>query len=170
MQVYAAPLLSEGQGSSTLSCNNKVKRSLECLAHCSEQRPAHAPTVARIIHLVHTAHRVYLHETNLATVCPPTIGPQPVEANTIQAFIEELQAFSHDIPGEQVLIWATFIMASSCESYEHRLFFEQFFSKHHVRNGFGNLRQALWHLQRIWSRPPGQRWSRMLPDTAAFVM
>lgn len=184
MRVYAAPFLSEENGLKTLSSPEHTTQGLECLNHCSQQRPDAAAAVPLITSLMQQAYHIYLQQALRAEGSSSSPSPSPSVISTpasdsthlVQRFKETLEAFPDGWPGEQVLIWATFIAASDCVLDEHKAFFEGVFLRYFVRSGFGNILSGLEHLRRIWahqrscSERERGRWTLLLPRTRGFVM
>lgn len=176
MRVYAAPLLSEQKGRETISSQIQMVQLFDCLNYCSWQHPEHSLTVSFVRDLVYQARDIYLEQVLLESPSVPA-SPVIMESNNtpdsikrVQRFKETLEAFPHDSPGEQVLIWASFVAASGCVLDEHKAFFKDVFLRHYARSGFVNLLRALEYLQKIWARAPGERWTSLLPQARVFIM
>lgn len=159
MLVYAAPLLSEEKGFATLSSPWRIAQFFDCINHCAQHRPEHASTVSIVRDILQQARGIYLQQTDAE-----------ISIQRVQRFIDTLQAFPPNSPGEQVLIWASFIAASDCLLDEHKAFFERTFQRHHARNGFSNLPRGVDHLHEIWARNPSDKWASLLPHARLFIM
>ncbi|KAB2570643.1 hypothetical protein DBV05_g10694 [Lasiodiplodia theobromae] len=166
MRVYAAPLISEENGFQALSSQGQTEQVFECLNYCSQQRPDAAAAAPFIMSLVRQAHDIYLRQA--------VPLPSASDSTTlVQRFKHTLESFPHDLPGEQVLVWATFIAASDCVLDEHKAFFEDVFLRYFVRSGFRNVLRGLDQLRKIWARRSaggGTRWTSVLPQAGVFVM
>lgn len=176
MRVYAAPFLGEENGLKTLSSPEHTTQGLECLNHCSQQRPDAAAAVPLITSLMQQAYHIYLQQALREEGSSVIATPASDSTHLVQRFKETLEAFPDGWPGEQVLIWATFIAASDCVLDEHKAFFEGVFLRYFVRSGFGNILSGLEHLRRIWAHQRScsergrGRWTLLLPRTRVFVM
>lgn len=178
MRVYAAPLLSEQTGLETISSQDQIAQFFDCLNHCSQQRPEHALAVSFVTDIVHQARDIYLQQVlKLRDPVSSPLGPRPGQIiamsesiGRVQRFKETLEAFPHGSPGQQVLVWATFVAASDCLLDEHKAFFEGVLLEHYARNGFVNLLRAIEYLRKIWARSPEERWTTLLPQARVFVM
>ncbi|KAI5459481.1 hypothetical protein BGZ63DRAFT_474121 [Mariannaea sp. PMI_226] len=177
MRVYAAPLLDEESGRSILSSQEHMVQAFECLNYCARQRPDAASAVPLIMSLVEQAHEIYLQQvlrdssTSSSLGCPSRPCTVPPSTTLVQRFKETLEDFPPGLPGEQVLIWATFIAGSDCVTDEHKSFFEGELLRHFDRSGFINLLSGLEHLRTIWTqRSLGASWTSLLPQTGVFIM
>lgn len=145
---------------------------LSCLNYCQSRQPQHASAVSVITNLVHQAHDIYINQARNLDSTDPT-RPMFVVPDTvarIERFKQTMELFPEDSPGEQVLIWASFLAASDCMLEEHKTFFKELFQRYHRRSGFKNILGALRLLQKIWNRPVEDRWTRFLPQERLFVM
>lgn len=174
MRVYAAPLLSEDAGIHIISSDAETGRMFDCLNHCLQRCPEHPEVVEIIPDLVRQACEIYLSHVRLDALgldSPDTIAMYVSESiDRVQRFKETLEAFPPGAPGEQVLIWACFITASSCLLEEHKAFFERFFMRQYGRSGFRNLEMGLNSLRKIWARSLTERWTTLIPQMMLFVM
>lgn len=167
MRVYAAPLLSEEDGIAILSSTFHTTHAFDCLRFCSKEQPELAAAVPIIESLVQQAYGIYLSQAGLTST-----SRYDDSVDRVQRFKDTLERFPPEAPGEQVLIWATFIAASGSLLEEHRMFFGKFLRKLHSLNGFGNILRGIEQLDVIWERrrSPGDRWISMLPMARTFVM
>lgn len=167
--TYAAPLLSEESGLAIMSSPDRRLEAFDCLNHCIRQHPEHEEAVSLVVDLISQAQDIYLNQfqqdhTLLA-------HDQPLASVfRVQKFIDTVGRFPDDSPGEQVLVWASFIAASACVLDEHKSFFQGYLFQHYMRSGFLNLVKALEHLRLIWARNPAERWTRLLPRAGIFIM
>ncbi|KAH6691609.1 hypothetical protein F5X68DRAFT_252670 [Plectosphaerella plurivora] len=171
MRVYAAPFLSEEEGIAVLSSKVYTTYGLNCLRFCSQQQPGLAAAVPIIESLVQQACGIYLSQ---AVEGPEKGMTSQTEDSTsrVQRFKDTLVSFPPGAPGEQVLIWATFVAASDCLLAEHQSFFRGVLRRLYEMIGFANLLKGIEQLEIIWQRRrhPGDRWTSMLPLSRAFVM
>ncbi|KAH8714390.1 hypothetical protein BGZ61DRAFT_417610 [Ilyonectria robusta] len=173
MRVYAAPLLSEQSGLKTLSSQAQMAQLFDCLNYCSQQRPGHAAAVSHITTLIGQAHEIYLRQAIWDPSYGPPIPPDSFSdsINRVERFKETLETFPPGSPGEQVLIWASFMAASDCVLEEHKSFFEHLLLRYYMRSGFVNVLRGLQHLRVIWTRRSlGDRWTSLLPQARIFLM
>lgn len=175
MRVYAAPLLSEKAGIATLSSEDHVARSFDCLRHCLQQRPGYSEIASVIESLGQQSRDIYLHQA-MRKSChlnPALLHWLDAESvSRIQRFKETLAVFPPDAPGAQVLIWATFMAAPDCVLPEHQAFFTKVLRQYYKRSGFENVLRGLEHLEGIWQRRSDARdsWTSLLPQAKVFVM
>lgn len=171
MRVYAAPLISEQAGLNILSSASHWEGVFDCLRHCSKKQPNHAVAAAFIEDIVHQARDIYLRQALNEITC---VGPDSFarESNfRLQRFKETIEAFPVRSPGKQVLIWATFIAASSSTQEEHKTFFESILMENFSRSKFVNLLKGVAQLRNIWARrADGVRWTHLLPQAQLFLM
>lgn len=180
LRVYAAPFLSEESGLEMLSSQGHMLEVFECLNYCSQQQPNAAAAVPVITSLVQQARNIYIRQRLSQSSSPASVSSLPADPippplsdsiDRVQRFKETLESFPPDSPGEQVLIWASFIAASDCTLQEHKSFFENFFLRHFVKNGFLNALSGLRYLQsNIWRRDLGASWTALLPQVRVFIM
>ncbi|CAH0056918.1 unnamed protein product [Clonostachys solani] len=169
LRVYSAPLLNEETALQVISSPTNAAQLLNSLSHKLSFNPESAVVLSFVNDLVQQALDIYLHQFFF-------VGSTPTEtdvANSIarvQHFKETLEAYPAGAPGEQVLIWASFVAASGSQTEEHMEFFENVFLRHYARNGFGNIRRALEYLRKVWAREPGMRWTSLLADAKFLVM
>lgn len=155
-----------------------MDRFFNCLNHCCEQQPNAANAAPIIRSLVQQAHEIYLLQalsaraTSTASVMPCTVPtPSFDSVLRVQRFKETLESFPQECPGQQVLIWATFIAASDCILDEHKAFFDDILLRYYVRSGFVNLLSGRDHLRKIWAqRRPGISWTSLLSQSKVFIM
>lgn len=88
----------------------------------------------------------------------------------VERFKAMLELFPQGSPGEHVLVWATFIVASGSTTEEHRDFFTRFLERQHKRNGFVNIPRALTFLRRLWTADERENWVELLPEPRVFIM
>ncbi|CAH0042078.1 unnamed protein product [Clonostachys rhizophaga] len=168
--VYAAPLISQENGLQTMQSPVRMMQVFECLNYCAQQQPKHQQVITTAISLIHQAREIYLNQTPplQRSSEDPFVSARSVAR--VQAFIDTLQCFPQDQPGEHVLLWASFVAASDCTIDVHKDYFESFFRRHHARNGFMNLLKAVDFLRRIWGRGLPEKWACLLPEEKLFVM
>ena len=171
MRVYAAPFISETNGLQVLSSQDWSMEVLSCLNYCQAWQPQHASAVSIITDLVHQAHDIYINQARdmLSAGARPVLAIPDAVAR-INRFKHTMELFPEGSPGEQVLIWASFLAASDCALDEHKTFFTELFQRYHQRSGFKNILGALRLLQKIWNRPVEDRWTTFLPQERLFVM
>lgn len=134
--------------------------------------------VSYITELVHQAHDIYLYQASFSHPQIALSGMSMVETPNdtsgsifrVQRFKELLEWFPPDSPGEQVLIWASFIAASDCVLDEHKAFFEDLFQRYYQRSGFLNVLRGLQLLRKIWARNTQERWTALVPQAKLFIM
>jgi hypothetical protein len=163
--------LSEEQGIQLISSPHHASQLLDCLNHRLPQLPEHDLTLMFVRDLVQQALNIYLEQVQQS--CSRAADQTALGQSSmirVQHFKETLQAFLAEHPGEQVLIWATFVAASGCVLPEHMEFFEGVFLRHYARNGFANILAGLEYLRRIWARRPTQRWTSLLANAEILVM
>lgn len=126
--------------------------------------------MAPITSLIHQAQEIYLHQAAQGSSAPWDLSRTNSIAR-VQNFKETLDAFPREAPGEQVLIWATFVAASDCLLDEHKRFFLNALQGHYKRSGFANILRGVDHQERVWAtRGYGQKWTSLLPQRKVFVM
>jgi hypothetical protein len=168
MRVYAAPFLSEEDGVAVLSCEAYTTHALDCLRFCSQQQPDLSAGVPIIESLIQQAYDIYLSQAFTDMLDIETQDP----TFRVKRFKDTLELFPPGAPGEQVLIWATFVAASDSLLAEHQTFFRHLLWKLYEMTGFANIVKGIEQLENIWERRqyPGNRWTSMLPVLRAFVM
>lgn len=164
--------MSESDGLQVLSSQHWSMEVLSCLNYCQSWQPQHASAVSIITDLVHQAHDIYINQARdiLSTDTTSPVFAMPDTVARVNRFKHTMELFPEDSPGEQVLIWASFLAASDCVLDEHKTFFTGLFQRYHQRSGFKNILGALQLLQKIWNRPVEDRWTRFLPQERLFVM
>ncbi|KAF4463818.1 hypothetical protein FALBO_9349, partial [Fusarium albosuccineum] len=129
---------------------------------------------AFITDLVQQAINMYLEQVVRNSSLSPSNTPTALEIadsiTRVEHFKETLEAFPPGAPGEQVIIWASFVAAASCLLDEHMQFFEEVFMRHYLRSGFANLITGLEVLRKIWARKPDERWTLLLAGIKILVM
>lgn len=173
MRVYAAPLISEQDGLNVLSSASKWEVVFDCLRDCSKKQPNHTVAAAFIENIVYQARDIYLRQASNDVICvEPEVLAQ--ESNLrLQRFKDTIESFPVQSPGKQVLVWALFIVASSCTQEEHKAYFEDILMENFSRSKFANLLKGLAQLRYIWSRRTdecGVRWTHLLPQAQLFLM
>lgn len=169
LRVYSAPLLNEETALQVISSPTNAAQLLNSLSHKLSFNPESAVVLSFVNDLVQQALDIYLHQFFF-------VGSTPTETDVadsiarVQHFKETLEAYPTGAPGEQVLIWASFVAASGSQTEEHMEFFENVFLRHYARNGFGNIRRALEYLRKVWAREAGMRWTSLLADAKFLVM
>lgn len=160
-----------------MSSPSRRLSALDCLNHCIRQHPEHAKPISLVADLINQAQEIYLtqfhadDDPSSRQATDQQQEQQPLASVfRVQRFIDTLDTFPFDSPGEQVLVWASFIAASACVLDEHKAFFEGYLFQHYVRSGFLNLVKGLEHLRLIWARHPGERWTGLLPRAGIFIM
>lgn len=158
-----------------VSCPSSVGRLFDSLVRRWPVGPEHTQTVAFVNDIVKQAVDMYLDQSRFvsepSTDTTPLSGVDiPRSIIRVQHFIDTLQAFPTTASCEQVLIWASFVVASGCVLDEHVRFFEETFARHYARNGFTNVLIALETLRRSWVRNMSQRWTLLLSQTGILVM
>jgi hypothetical protein len=163
-------LLDEAAGLQTISSPTRAAELLNSLSHRLSHYPEHAVVLSFVTDLVRQAFDIYLEQFNPPD--PENISQYEMTRSItrVQHFKETLEAFPDGSPGEQVLVWASFVAASGCLLVEHMSFFEGVFLRHYARNGFGNIRRSLEYLRKIWARDPGKRWTSVMADAKFLVM
>ncbi|KAH0438388.1 hypothetical protein CcaCcLH18_03375 [Colletotrichum camelliae] len=175
MRVYAAPLINEQWGITTLSTRQNITQAFECIKHCSRHQPEHYPITALVMSLIQQSYDIYLDQARRDILSVVSVsGSFPRFAESIcrvQRFKETFESFPTGSPGKQVLIWATFVAASDSVLEEHKSFFRQVFASFYERSGFENLRKGMDQLERVWKgRALGDKWISLLPQARVFVM
>ncbi|KAK2731399.1 hypothetical protein CKAH01_09047 [Colletotrichum kahawae] len=175
MRVYAAPLINEQWGITTLSTRQNITQAFECIRHCSRHQPDHYPITALVMSLIQQSYDIYLDQARRDILSVASVSdsfPRLAESICrVQRFKETFKSFPTGSPGKQVLIWATFVAASDSVLEEHKSFFRQVFASFYERSGFENLRKGMDQLERVWKRSAlGDRWISLLPQARVFVM
>ncbi|KAH9226477.1 hypothetical protein K456DRAFT_1754827 [Colletotrichum gloeosporioides 23] len=175
MRVYAAPLINEQWGITTLSTRQNITQAFECIRHCSQHQPEHFPITSLVMSLIQQSYDIYLEQARrdiLSAASGSDSFPQFAESIwRVQRFKETFETFPADSPGKQVLIWATFMAASDSVLEEHKSFFREVFASFYKRSGFENLRKGMDQLERVWKRRTlGDRWISLLPQAKVFIM
>ncbi|KAF5003109.1 hypothetical protein FDECE_10325 [Fusarium decemcellulare] len=173
-RLYAAPLLSEESGLEVVSSQDHAARLFHCLNNQLSEYPEHSASFAFITDLVQQAINMYLEQVVRNSSLSPSNTPTALEIadsiTRVEHFKETLEAFPPGAPGEQVIIWASFVAAASCLLDEHMQFFEEVFMRHYLRSGFANLITGLEVLRKIWARKPDERWTLLLAGIKILVM
>ncbi|RTE71880.1 hypothetical protein BHE90_013721 [Fusarium euwallaceae] len=167
IRLYAAPLLSEESGLAVVSSQEHASRLFNCLTHHLSVYPEHSASFAFITDLVQQAINMYLTSSQLNAPSELDIADS---ITRVEHFKETLEAFPLGAPGEQVMVWASFVAAASCLLDEHMEFFEHVFMRHYMRSGFSNLVSGLEALRKIWSRKPDERWTLLMAGVHILVM
>ncbi|KAL3299233.1 acriflavine sensitivity control protein acr-2 [Colletotrichum asianum] len=175
MRVYAAPLINEQWGITTLSTHQNITQAFECIRHCSQHQPEHYSITSLVMSLIQQSYDIYLDQARrdiLSAASDSDSFPQFAESICrVQRFKETFESFPADSPGKQVLIWATFMAASDSVLEEHKSFFREVFASFYKRSGFENLRKGIDQLERVWKRRAlGDRWISLLPQAKVFIM
>ncbi|KAJ3543807.1 hypothetical protein NM208_g3384 [Fusarium decemcellulare] len=173
-RLYAAPLLSEESGLEVVSSQDHAARLFYCLNNQLSEYPEHSASFAFITDLVQQAINMYLEQVVRNSALSASNMPTALEIadsiTRVEHFKETLEAFPPGAPGEQVIIWASFVAAASCLLDEHMQFFEDVFMRHYLRSGFANLITGLEVLRKIWARKPDERWTLLLAGIKILVM
>ncbi|GAD93975.1 conserved hypothetical protein [Paecilomyces variotii No. 5] len=162
MRVYAAPLLSQETGVRDILSG--AEQSFDGLEYYRTLHPDHSSTFELIIKIRKQAYNIYIQRA-LGTTINANAPDESIE--WIKGMIE---SFPDDAPGEQSLVWASFIAASASYMPEHQTFFQAFLQRHYLRNKFLNIPKALELLKRIWSQGTRQNWTLLLPEPQVFIM
>ncbi|KAE9570001.1 hypothetical protein CGMCC3_g13854 [Colletotrichum fructicola] len=175
MRVYAAPLINEQWGITTLSTRQNITQAFECIKHCSQHQPEHYPITSLVMSLIQQSYDIYLDQARRDILSVASVSdsfPQFAESICrVQRFKETFESFPAGSPGKQVLIWATFMAASDSVLEEHKSFFREVFASFYKRSGFENLRKGMDQLERVWKRRTlGDRWISLLPQAKVFIM
>ncbi|RSL77334.1 hypothetical protein CEP51_009158 [Fusarium floridanum] len=167
IRLYVAPLLSEESGLAVVSSQEHASRLFNCLTHHLSVYPEHSASFAFITDLVQQAINMYLTSSQLNAPSALDIADS---ITRVEHFKETLEAFPLGAPGEQVMVWASFVAAASCLLDEHMEFFEHVFMRHYMRSGFSNLVSGLEALRKIWSRKPDERWTLLMAGVHILVI
>ncbi|KAL1852215.1 hypothetical protein Plec18170_005940 [Paecilomyces lecythidis] len=162
MRVYAAPLLSQEAGVRDIL--SRAEQSFDGLEYYRNLHPYHSSAFELIAGVRQQAYDIYVQRA----LGPPINGQasdEPIER--VKTMIE---SFPNNAPGEQSLVWASFIAASASHKPEHRAFFQSFLQRHYLRNRFLNIPKALELLKRIWSQETHENWTLLLPEPQVFIM
>ncbi|CAM1501465.1 Fc.00g034490.m01.CDS01 [Cosmosporella sp. VM-42] len=116
MRVYAAPLLSQGDGVYAIIC--QAQESFDCLHYYDRLYPKHSPTFSLIADLRQQAFNIYLDRVLDGCTSTPS-------TEVIHHFMATVKSFPEGSPGEHVLVWPVFIAASESSLPEHHIFFEK---------------------------------------------
>ncbi|EQB43807.1 hypothetical protein CGLO_17512 [Colletotrichum gloeosporioides Cg-14] len=175
MRVYAAPLINEQWGITTLSTHQNITQAFECIRHCSQHQPEHYPITSLVMSLIQQSYDIYLDQARRDVLSVASVSDSfPHFAESVcrvQQFKETFESFPAGSPGKQVLIWATFVAASYSVLEEHKSFFREVFASFYKRSGFENLRKGMDQLERVWTRRAlGDRWISLLPQAKVFIM
>ena len=137
--------------------------SFDCLRRCSWLHPEHSAGLQNIKSQIEQAHSIYLCRA-LGTQDPSTTVCQ------VEKFKQTAEAYPKGCPGEQVLIWATFIVAAESTTPEHREFFTRRFEAFHEFNGFANTLKAVELLNKIWKGDSESSWTSLITEARTFIM
>lgn len=118
LRVYSAPLLDETTGLLTISSPVRAAELLRSLSHRLSHYPEHSVVLGFVTDLVRQAFGIYLEQ--FSHMVEPTEHEVARSISRVQHFIETLEAFPANAPGEQVLIWASFVAGSGCLLPEHK--------------------------------------------------
>ncbi|KEY71535.1 hypothetical protein S7711_08915 [Stachybotrys chartarum IBT 7711] len=191
-RFYGATLLDEKAGLQAISSPSNAGRLLNSLSGRWLDYPEHRQTIFFVNDLVRQAIDLYVEQASINSLSfsyPSLSPPEAAEPALtlpeaglhatksiirVQHFIETLDALLKSPIGascEQVLIWATFVVASGCVLREHICFFEDVFQRHYTRCGFLNVLVGLEMLRKIWSRRSSdERWTALIAQTKKLVM
>lgn len=98
-------------------------------------------------------------------------GPSaPPMIDMVQRFVDTMESYPSDCPGEHVLVFASFLVAAESALPEHQEYFIGVLLKHYQRNGFANIPLAMDHLRRIWANRDGKDWTQLLPELQIFIV
>ena len=164
MRIYAAPLLSQQAGLHAI-ISSQANQSFDCLRQHCRLYPEYAEAFHILEDLRHQAFNIYLDR-----ILPQkSSNADPDDA--IEHFIQTVQSYPPDSPGQHVLIWPCFIAASASRKQVHRDFLQQFLTRQYRHNGFANLLRAMDLLLKIWSQEEAQQdWPALLPEPQVFIM
>lgn len=98
-------------------------------------------------------------------------GPDGSPLNDmVGKFIDTMELYPPDCPGEHILVFATFLAAAESALPAHQEYLINALQKHHRRNGFRNIPLAIDHLTRIWSESGERDWTQLLPELQTFIV
>ena len=164
---YAAPLLSQLKGVSTLTMTASVRPSSSSGWECFRSYYRLYPDLSYPLSLIYDLNEQACNIYTTRVLAGPNGAPL---TELVQTFKNTLETFPSGAPGEHVLVWATFIAASASVLPEHQQYFTEVLLRHHRRNGFANIPTALEQLRRIWARRKQQDWTKVLPKLEVFIV
>ena len=160
-RVAAAPFINQEMGVQVITTQGA--KSFQCHRHYLSRYPEYSNQVTGFIRLIEQAQQIYL--LNVQGAAPDTVERH------IKIFKDRVASIQSGSPGSQVLVWACFIMALSCQNEEYQSFFYQYLESQHRRCGFGNLAKALEYLKMVWdqrSQNP-EKWSLSITRVGTLV-
>lgn len=92
----------------------------------------------------------------------------PAFFDVVGEFMNTVQGFPPNSPGEHALLWPCFLVALEISVTGHRLLF-QILLKYRTKRGFTNLYRAIEYLERIWVMESDPNWVIILTEFTAFV-
>ncbi|KAI6781929.1 uncharacterized protein J7T54_005139 [Emericellopsis cladophorae] len=159
MRVYAAPLLSPDAGLHAMTAQSAA--SFDCLTYYMHRYPQHAEKFFILADLRRQAFSIYIDRV---------LGAPWVNEDRVDNFIETFGTFPRDAPGEHIVTWSSFIVASETRNPDSQEFFRAFLTRQFTRNGFGNIPRALDLLEAVWSAGGDVDWPALLPEPKVFIM
>ncbi|OCT44675.1 hypothetical protein CLCR_05755 [Cladophialophora carrionii] len=165
---YAAPFLSQERGvtrlSLTASGGQEAADGWDCFKSYYALHPEYNQQMSLIYDLNQQACDIYVTRASMGLNGLPS--PEPVAK-----FIRTLELLPPSSPGEHILVFAIFIVASESVLPEHQQYFTNVLLRHHQRNGFANILTALEYLKRSWSeRSTIHDWTERLPQMQVFIV
>ncbi|ETI21003.1 hypothetical protein G647_07346 [Cladophialophora carrionii CBS 160.54] len=165
---YAAPFLSQERGvtrlSLTASGGQEAADGWDCFKSYYALHPEYNQQMSLIYDLNQQACDIYVTRASMGVNGLPSSEP-------VAKFIRTLELLPPSSPGEHILVFAIFIVASESVLPEHQQYFTNVLLRHHQRNGFANILTALEHLKRSWSeRSTIQDWTERLPQMQVFIV
>jgi hypothetical protein len=161
MRLYAEPQLNEAQGVQIISTHYQT--GLDCLNNCALLHPEYSNAISVVEDIILQACNIYLLRAHNSL-------DSTLSYELVEKFLAAQEACPEGFPGEQVLIWAFFIVAAESSTPEHHVFFTAKLHRYYQRIGFSNTLKGLSLLEKIWSMPAGYRWTSVLPQGHIFVI
>lgn len=135
----------------------------ECFKFYYQSHPEFSQSMSILYELNKQACDIYVARALSGPDGPPLV-------DMVERFIDTMESYPTDCPGEHILVFATFFAAAESVLPQHQEYFTNALSKHHQRNGFSNIPLAINHLKRIWSKCDGKDWTQLLPELRVFVV
>ncbi|EXJ55454.1 hypothetical protein A1O7_08381 [Cladophialophora yegresii CBS 114405] len=165
---YAAPFLSQERGvtrlSLTASGGQEAADGWDCFKSYHALHPEYNQQMSLIYDLNQQACDIYVTRASTGLNGLPSSEP-------VAKFIRTLEMLPPSSPGEHILVFAIFIVASESALREHQQYFTNVLLRHYQRNGFANILTALQYLKRSWNKQGTmQDWTERLPQMQVLVV
>lgn len=168
--LYGLPLLNEEAGFRSISSPTFITDLMKSLNFQMDEYPEWPIASAMIEELVRQAVQIYLDSFKNSRGSTSSVTTLVESAPLAEGFIQSLKSIPSGFPGERVIIWASYIAASSCHTIDHQDFFEGFLESQYKRSRFANVREGIRILRDIWSREPNKRWTLLIASQHVLIM